>query len=122
MRAANSAPRVCRKWNRVARGGVYAGLAAATLLVASAWAGQENAVSAAEAEASSGDRMASVAPNYDLEERFLPDRVSKLVVVLGVTRRWVSECGRFWDSYERAEGTGYYVVDRVRKTKTPLWD
>jgi dipeptidyl-peptidase 4 len=122
MRGAKSAPGVCRRGKRIARVGVYAGLAAASLLVARAWAGQENAVSAANAEASSGDRTARVAPNYGLEERFLPDQVSKLVFDLAVTPHWFSESDRFWYSYETPEGTRYYVVDPVRKAKTPLWD
>lgn len=121
MRAANSL-RVCRQRNRVARAGAYAGLAAATLLVAPAWAGQKNAASAAEAEASSGERTARVAPNYGLEERFLPDQVSKLVFDLAVTPHWFTESDRFWYSYETPEGTRYYLVDPVRKAKTPLWD
>jgi hypothetical protein len=122
MRGAKSAPGVCRRGKRIARVGVYAGLAAASLLAARAWAGQENAVSAANAEASSGDRTARVAPNYGLEERFLPDQVSKLVFDLAVTPHWFSESDRFWYSYETPEGTRYYVVDPVRKAKTPLWD
>ena len=88
MRAANSAHAMCRRENRLARMGAYAGLAAASLLVARAWAAQENVVSAANAEASSLDRTSRVAPNYALEERFLPDQVSKLVFDLAVTPRW----------------------------------
>ncbi|MBA0086919.1 MAG: DPP IV N-terminal domain-containing protein, partial [Acidobacteria bacterium Pan2503] len=122
MRATNSAQTMCRGENRLARVGVYAGLAAVSLLVARAWAGQENAVSAANAEASSLDRTSQAAPNYPLEERFLPDQVSKLVFDLAVTPHWFGESDRFWYSYETPEGTRYYVVDPVRKAKAPLWD
>jgi len=122
MRATNSAQTMCRGQNRLPRVGLYAGLAAASLLVARAWAGQENAVSATNAEASSLDRTSRVAPNYPLEERFLPDQVSKLVFDLAVTPHWFNESDRFWYSYEAPEGTRYYVVDPVRKAKAPLWD
>ena len=122
MRATNSAQTMCRGQNRPPRVGLYAGLAAASLLVARAWAGQENAVSATNAEASSLDRTSRVAPNYPLEERFLPDQVSKLVFDLAVTPHWFNESDRFWYSYEAPEGTRYYVVDPVRKAKAPLWD
>jgi dipeptidyl-peptidase 4 len=122
MRAANSAHRMGPREKRVARVGLYAGLAAASLLATRAWAGQENLASAADAEASSADRTLRVAPNYALEERFLPDQVSKLVFDLAVTPHWFGESDRFWYSYETPEGTRYYVVDPVRKGKAPLWD
>ncbi len=122
MRAANSVHRMCPREKRVARVGVRAGLAAASLLAARAWAGQENLASAADAEASSADRTSRVAPNYALEERFLPDQVSKLVFDLVVTPHWFGESNRFWYSYETPEGTRYYLVDPGRKAKAPLWD
>jgi hypothetical protein len=111
MRAANSVHRMCPREKRVARVGVRAGLAAASLLAARAWAGQENLASAADAEASSADRTSRVAPNYALEERFLPDQVGKLVFDLAVTPHWFGESDRFWYSYETPEGTRYYLVD-----------
>ena len=120
MRAAN--PRMCPREKRGARVGVCAGLAAASLLAARAWARQEKRASEADAEASSADLASRVAPNYALEERFLPDQVSKLVFDLAVTPHWFSQSDRFWYSYETPEGTRYYVVDPVGKAKGPLWD
>ena len=122
MRGAKSAPGVCRRGKRIARVGVYAGLAAASLLATRAWAGQENLASAADAEASSADRTSRVAPNYALEDRFLPDQVGKLVFDLAVTPHSFGESDRFWYSYETPEGTRYYLVDPGRKAKAPLWD
>jgi len=75
---------------------------------------QENLASAADAEASSADRTSRVAPNYALEERFLPDQVGKLVFDLAVTPHWFGESDRFWYSYETPEGTRYYLVDPGR--------
>jgi dipeptidyl aminopeptidase/acylaminoacyl peptidase len=104
------------------RFGVYASAATASLLVARAWAGPESAVAAAKADAASEEAAARVAPNYALEERFLPDQISKLVFDLAVTPHWFSESDRFWYSYQTTEGTRYYIVDPVKKSKAPLWD
>ena len=122
MRAAQAGRGWCRKANPAGRLGVYAGLAAASLLVVRAWAGPEGARAAGAGEGGSGDATARVAPNYALEERFLPDAVNKLVFDLAVTPHWFSESDRFWYSYQTTEGTRYYVVDPMRRAKSPLWD
>lgn len=61
-------------------------------------------------------------PNYALEARFLPDVVNKLVFDLSVTPHWFTQSDRFWYSYRTTDGTAYYIVDPVKKTKSPLWD
>ena len=123
MRAVNTATTECRKGNRVARIGVHAALAAASLLVVRACGAQDgNSTAEARGESGSPDVSARVAPNYSLEERFLPDAVSKLVFDLAVTPHWFSESDKFWYSYQTTEGTRYYVVDPVRRAKNPLWD
>ena len=115
--------RLSRGGNRVARLGVYAAVAAASLLVMRAWAGPEGAATAQKPEHISEETAATrVAPNYALEERFLPDQVSKLVFDLAVTPHWFSESDRFWYSYQTTEGTRYYIVDPLKKSKTPVWD
>src|SRR3989441_11384860 len=122
MKVADSRRRFSRRVNRMARLGVYAAAAAASFLVARAWAGPESAGTAAKADAVSEEAAPRVAPNYALEERFLPDQVSKLVFDLAVTPHWFSESDRFWYSYQTTEGTRYYIVDPVKKSKTSLWD
>ena len=122
MKVADSRRRFSRRVNRAARLGVYAAVAAASFLVARAWAGPESAGTTAKADAVSEEAAPRVAPNYALEERFLPDQVSKLVFDLAVTPHWFSESDRFWYSYQTTEGTRYYIVDPVKKSKTPLWD
>src|SRR5882762_4796327 len=108
--------------NRAARFGVYA-IVVASFLAARAWAGPESAVTAGKGEhVSEGETTSRVAPNYALEERFLPDQVSKLVFDLAVTPHWFSESDRFWYSFQTTEGTRYYIVDPSKKTKIPLWD
>lgn len=111
-----------RKVNPERRLGVCTGLLAAGLLVMCAWAGPEGTPAAAQGEGGSLDASARVAPNYELEERFLPDAVNKLVFDLAVTPHWFSESDKFWYSFQTTEGTRYYVVDPVRKAKTLLWD
>ena len=64
----------------------------------------------------------SPSPNYALEARFLPDAVNKLVFDLAVTPHWFRLSDRFWYSYKTTDGTKYYVVDPLKKTKTLLWD
>src|SRR5690242_7133541 len=107
---------------RMTRLGFYAGLAAVSLLVVRAWAGPDGAETGTRAEGGSADAAARVSPNYALEQRFLPDVVSKLVFDLAVTPHWFSESDRFWYSYQTTEGTHYYVVDPLKKSKNPLWD
>ncbi len=101
--------------------GVYA-LVAASAFAARAWAGPDGAGTAAKVEAAAEEAAVRVAPNYALEERFLPDQVSKLVFDLAVTPHWFSESDRFWYSYQTTEGTRYYIVDPTKKSKIPLWD
>ena len=65
---------------------------------------------------------APVKPNYDLASRFMPEKISKLVFDVSVTPHWFELSDRFWYSFETPEGTRYWIVDPVKKTKTPLWD
>ena len=66
--------------------------------------------------------VASVEPNYTLAARFVPSQVSKLVFDTDVTPHWFELSDRFWYSYEVPEGTHYWVVDPLRKSRTPLFD
>ena len=61
-------------------------------------------------------------PNYTLAARFVPSQVSKLVFDTDVTPHWFELSDRFWYSYETPEGVHYWMVDPVRRSKTPLFD
>ncbi len=61
-------------------------------------------------------------PNYVLEARFLPAAVNQLVFDLSVTPHWFTLSDKFWYSFRTTEGTHYYIVDPLKKSKTPLWD
>jgi dipeptidyl-peptidase-4 len=100
-------------------------LVASTMVVAGLWAQPRNAAGISESHTETMAETAappSLSPNYSLEARFLPDVMSKLVFDLAVTPHWFSLSDRFWYSYKTTEGTKYYVVDPVKKTKTLLWD
>jgi dipeptidyl-peptidase-4 len=122
MRAADSKRRWSGKGNRTVRFAVCAAVATASVLAAQMWAGPETARTTGKTESASEAAAPRVEPNYALEERFLPDQVSKLVFDLAVTPHWFSESDRFWYSYQTTEGTRYYIVDPAKKLKSPLWD
>jgi dipeptidyl-peptidase-4 len=128
MKAAKMRWRGFRGDFQTLRFGTGAVLVAASLMVVRVWAGPGNDAAAVKddrtSEAKAGPRAASlpVEPNYDLEARFLPDQVGKLVFDVAVTPHWFSESDRFWYSYQTTEGTRYYVVDPVKRSKTLLWD
>jgi len=105
--------------------GLFAVLLASTMFAANicAQAPGDPATSERPSETSHhAAEPASPAPNYALESRFLPDNVNKLVFDLGVTPHWFSLSDRFWYSYRTSEGTKYYIVDPVKKSRTLLWD
>jgi dipeptidyl-peptidase-4 len=62
------------------------------------------------------------APNYALEARFLPASVNQLVFDLSITPHWFTLSDKFWYSYRTTDGTKYYIVDPVKKSKSLLWD
>ncbi len=63
-----------------------------------------------------------VRPNYQLAARFVPSNMGTLVFDTEVTPHWFELSDRFWYSYETPAGTRYWVVDPLRRTKTPLFD
>ena len=84
----------------------------------------ENAATSA-ASSDSGTLASPVpvtTPNYALEARFLPASVNQLVFDLSVTPHWFTLSDKFWYSYRTTDGTKYYIVDPVKKSKTLLWD
>jgi dipeptidyl-peptidase 4 len=103
-------------------------LIVSAVVVASLGAQTPSHSGSAEPAAASSDgaaplsAVASYAPNYALEARFLPDNVNKLVFDLSVTPHWFTLSDKFWYSYRTTEGTKYYIVDPAKKSKSLLWD
>jgi dipeptidyl aminopeptidase/acylaminoacyl peptidase len=60
--------------------------------------------------------------NYELAARWTSQKVGKLVFDTSVTPHWLETGDRFWYSYETSQGKKFYIVDPLRKAKTPLFD
>jgi dipeptidyl-peptidase 4 len=95
---------------RVAR----VGLAACTLAL--------TVVNVPVIQAQNGGATARPAPNYELAAQWMPQRVGRLVFDTTVTPRWLDHSDRFWYTYQTREGRKFFIVDPVKKTKTPLFD
>ena len=60
--------------------------------------------------------------NYDLASRWHTTKVGKYVFSTAVTPHWLEFSDRFWYDYETPAGRRWWIVDPVKKTKTPLFD
>jgi dipeptidyl-peptidase 4 len=86
-------------------------------------ASSESSAAAASSDAGTPASPAPVTkPNYALEARFLPAAVNQLVFDLSITPHWFTLSDKFWYSFRTTDGTKYYIVDPVKKSKSPLWD
>ena len=95
--------------------GVFLSLAAAPL------AQQAAAPIAGSGPATRADNGA-VAPNYDLASRWTSAKVGKMVFSTGVSPQWLEHSDRFWYEFETPGGKRWWMVDPVKRTRTPLWD
>jgi dipeptidyl aminopeptidase/acylaminoacyl peptidase len=64
----------------------------------------------------------AITPNYDLAAQWTTQKVSKLVFDTSVTPRWLETGDRFWYAYQTREGRRFYLVDPLKKARTPLFD
>src|SRR5271155_950312 len=129
MRSATARKSLSSKYPRWIRWGTPALLIPSAIFVVSLAAQtsgrSENPAPPAAASSDSATPASPVPvsiPNYTLEARFLPESVNKLVFDLSVTPRWFTLSDKFWYSYRTTDGTHYYIVDPVKKSKSPLWD
>lgn len=60
--------------------------------------------------------------NYDLASRWTAQKVGKMVFDTAVTPHWFETGDKFWYSYETGQGKKFYLVDPLKKSKTPLFD
>jgi dipeptidyl-peptidase-4 len=65
---------------------------------------------------------ARVTPNWELSERWSPAKIGKLLFDVSVTPHWFDQSDRFWYSFETTDGIRYWIMDPVKKSKTPLFD
>jgi dipeptidyl-peptidase-4 len=64
----------------------------------------------------------AITPNYDLAAQWTAQKVSRLVFDTSVTPRWLESGDRFWYAYQTREGRRFYMVDPLKRAKTPLFD
>jgi dipeptidyl aminopeptidase/acylaminoacyl peptidase len=60
--------------------------------------------------------------NYELATRWTPAKVDKLLFDTAVTPHWLDAGDRFWYTWENTKGRRFYMVDPVKKTKSPVFD
>ncbi len=60
--------------------------------------------------------------NYDLASRWTSAKVGKYVFSTSVTPHWLEFSDRFWYDYETPAGRKWWIVDPIKKAKTPLFD
>ncbi|MGC2529438.1 MAG: DPP IV N-terminal domain-containing protein [Candidatus Acidiferrum sp.] len=123
MKSANESKSLPSRNLRWIRWGLSAVLVASAIFVLRLAAQTPgNAVSAEPPAATLASPTPVHTPNYDLEARFLPANMNHLVFDLYVTPHWFTLSDKFWYSYRTSDGTHYYIVDPVKKSKSPLWD
>jgi len=60
--------------------------------------------------------------DYDQAEKFSIKKMGRLVKSRDVRPHWFRDSDRFWYEWTDTEGTSYYIVDPVAKTKTAVFD
>lgn len=65
---------------------------------------------------------AQVVPNFELGSEWTTARVGRLVFDTSVTPHWLHSGDRFWYAYQTSQGRRFYVVDPLKRGKTPLFD
>ncbi|MBQ0007076.1 MAG: DPP IV N-terminal domain-containing protein [Alistipes sp.] len=67
--------------------------------------------------------MTSIASaDYNQAEKFSIKKMGRLVKSRDVNAHWFRDSDRFWYEWTDTEGTNYYIVDPVSKTKTEIFD
>ena len=61
-------------------------------------------------------------PNYALADRFSAKKVNNMVYSTTIHPNWFKNSDKFWYSWKTSEGTEYYIVDPVAKTRTKAFD
>ena len=69
-----------------------------------------------------GPGEAGQTPNYVLASQWTTAKINKVVFDLGVEPHWLETGDRFWYSYETRDGKRYFLVDPLKKSKSPLFD
>ncbi len=71
----------------------------------------------------SGSILASAQePNYALADQFSAKKVNNMVFSTSIRPNWFKNSDKFWYSWKDSNGTKYYIVDPVAKTRTEAFD
>ncbi len=60
--------------------------------------------------------------NFTLAARFAPYKISELVHSTRVDPHWIKDTEKFWYKWENTNGTKYYIVNPVTRSKNQLFD
>ncbi|HIZ87695.1 MAG TPA: DPP IV N-terminal domain-containing protein [Candidatus Coprenecus pullistercoris] len=60
--------------------------------------------------------------NYDLAERFSPNKIGRMVFSQTVIPSWFPNSDKFWYTWETPQGAGYWIVDPAAKSKKAVFD
>ena len=61
-------------------------------------------------------------PNYELADRFSAKKVNAMVFSTSIRPNWFKNSDKFWYSWKDSQGTKYYIVDPVAKTRVEAFD
>lgn len=61
-------------------------------------------------------------PEYLQAEKFTQEKLNTMLFSTTVDPHWFQKGNCFWFEYKTSDGTSWYVVDPVKRTKTPLFD
>jgi dipeptidyl-peptidase 4 len=64
----------------------------------------------------------NIVPNYELAAKWTSQKVGKMLFDVSVTPRWLESGDRFWYSFQTNQGTSFYLVDPLKKSKTSIFD
>ena len=76
----------------------------------------------ASAAASWAQQTPVTEANYDMAERFSPNKVNRMVFSQTVNPSWFPNSDKFWYKWETPEGAGYWIVDPAAKSKKAVFD
>lgn len=65
---------------------------------------------------------AVVKANYRLAARWAPYKIDQLIYSTTVEPRWIEGTESFWYEWKTSDGTFFYIVDPVRRTKRQVFD
>ena len=60
--------------------------------------------------------------NYELAERFSPEKINRMVYTCTAIPHWFQNSDRFWYEWKDSEGTRYYIVDPASKKRKEVFD